>query len=124
MARDFSGTWHWDDARASIDAVIATLPASPFRDELETADSRRSDSSVVWRWGLALARLHGLEEPWEYASALTNSQAIHRPSLAAREALGLPPAPVEGPGPTMKERWDDFVVRSRSAAGLPLPEEP
>ena len=118
MTRKFTGQWHWDDVRASLDACVAYLPSSKFRDRLETADSRRHDSSVVWRWGLALGELHVLENPCAYADALTNSAAIHRPSLSTRET---PPTHL-----TMEdsERWADFRTKVRSAARLPLDDEP
>lgn len=113
----FAGQWHWDDARASIDACIAYLPDVPFRAALETADSRRADSSLVWRWGLSLGRLHGLEAPAAYATAVTDSAAIHRPSLSTRSGALLPSG-------DQVERWADFKVKARASARLPLGEEP
>ena len=139
MGKDFTGTWHWDDARASIDACVAHLDAleqtlpkrskarkelAAFRLELEAADSRRSDSMAVWRWGVALGRLHGFADPCAYASALTNSSAISRPSLATREGR---PVEVEAESrdgsATLQERWDAMVQRSRIERGLPLAED-
>ena len=90
-ARDFSGQWHWDDARASVDAVIACLPddgsiAGVFSRRLDKHDTEaRHDSTLVYRWGVELGRLWELPDPCAYGSALTNSTAIHRPSLATRE---------------------------------------
>jgi hypothetical protein len=95
--RKYLGGWHWDSVRASLDACVAHLPPSAFRDALEVADSRRHDSSAVWRWGLALGCLHRIERPWEYAHALTDSAAIHRPSSGA--SMELPATELE------QQRW-------------------
>jgi len=117
----YAGQWHWDDVRASLDACAAYLPRSRFRGALEVADSRRHDSCVVWRWGLALGELHELADPCAYADALTDSAAIHRPSLATRELRAM--GELEPPTPEERGRWRDFRTKARVAAGLPFDDE-
>lgn len=121
--KTFDGQWHWDDARASIDAAIASLPEGHrLAARLEHIEIKaRADSTLVYRWGVALAEWHGLDEPWRYGSALTDSVAIHRPSLAVREAIdaGL----FSKPSFEETEWWREFRDRARSAAGLPLDDE-
>jgi hypothetical protein len=121
-ATRFAGTWHWDSVRASIDACIAHLPPSPFRTALEQADSRRHDSSVVWKWGAALGHLLGLERPWEYGTALTNSSAIFRPSLETRERR----AAGESTGwssPEAERAWKCAVAKFQRGRDEESPEE-
>lgn len=121
--RTFAGTWHWDDARAGIDAVIAHLPQGHrLAERLEGAEVRsRSDSMLVYRWGVILAEWHGLEDPCAYGRALTDSVAIHRPSLATREALGR--GELHEPSPDELASWRDFRIKSLTAERLPVPEE-
>lgn len=132
MGRFFAGQWHWDDARPNLDACIAHLDAqeqalSPrsskrralavLRRQLEHADKARHDSMCVWRWGVALAHHHGLEDPSAYAHALTDSMAIRRPSFyLARAAGGLP----DDSTPEESERLADFQIKARASAGLPF----
>jgi hypothetical protein len=123
-ARDFAGKWHWDDARASVDAVIACLPdddsiAGVFSRRLDKHDTdSRADSTLVYRWGVELGKLWELPDPCAYASALTNSSAIHRPSLATREdcAAGV----VHHVSERVRLELEGMAELARIRRGLPL----
>lgn len=133
--RDFAGSWHWDDVRGSIDAVIACLPEMPrrrrrhtppwfrraarFADRLDTHDTHaRADSTLVYRWGVELGELWGLPDPCAYGRALTNSQAIFRPSLSTREGLRLVYL-----SESEQRLLSGMVERSRIQRGLPIGDE-
>lgn len=118
-ARDFAGKWHWDDVRASVDAVICGLPeGDAFAGRLDWHDTRsRADSTLVYRWGVELGALWKLPDPCTYASALTNSQAIHRPSLATREGR------IGHPTEDERLRLQGMVDRKRILRGELLDED-
>lgn len=118
-ARDFAGAWHWDDVRASIDAVICSLPedGSLWR-RLDMHDTQaRHDSTLVYRWGVELGKLWELPDPSAYASALTNSQAIHRMSLATREGCTVHASEQE------RLELEGMAELARIRRGLPTNDE-
>lgn len=122
-AKAFAGAWHWDEARSSIDAVIASLPEDAFSARLDSIDTRsRADSTLVYRWGVELGKLWGLPDPCAYGSALTDSTAIHRPSQYTREdrAAGVPDMP---PTAEQENLWRGMVDRERILRGLTTSDE-